>query len=143
MSFSLFSCFRFKEPEFKGIESIKINKISVKAINLELVLRINNPNKYKIKIDNLSAKIDLNKTPLGNAKTISQNILEKNKLSLVKLQIQTDLKSVSGNIFSLLKTLKSQNPVKVNIKGSLKASVKGISKKIEFSEEKILALSQN
>ena len=48
--FLLSSCLEFDDVKFKGIESVKFPKIDQKEIVIDLSLKLDNPNNYKIKI---------------------------------------------------------------------------------------------
>lgn len=66
MSFLMASCASVKEPELKGIESIKMDKLDLSRPSVSMDLVYFNPNKYKIKLKRAEGDAWLNGRPLGH-----------------------------------------------------------------------------
>mgnify|MGYP001389454414 CR=1 FL=1 len=115
-SFAL-SCTSLKEPEFLGVENIRLERLSRNGSALHLDIRFYNPNKAKLKLKEASGKAWLDNDYLGEFRLDSLvRIYPKSEFS-VPFSLQTKTGSLLQNTLSLL--LKKEVTIKLD--GMVKA----------------------
>lgn len=135
----LTSCFDYEEVQFKGMQGFNIEERTEDNITVRLDIKVDNPNTYNIKIKKSNLDLYLNKKYLGKAKIKKSVTLKKKQIDTYPVYIKTSgkdlMKSAMGNIGSLL-----SGKVNLGVKGDLKASVYGISKKFPVEMEEDVSL---
>lgn len=127
------SCLEFDDVQFKGIESIKFPKVDQKEILIDLSLRLNNPNKYKIKIKPSILDVYIGGKLMGQIKIDERLVIKKKQEDLYSTQLKCKLED--GVLFSLMK-FATMTEISVQFKGRVKGSVYGINKKVDIDETK-------
>lgn len=133
--FLLTSCLEFDEVKFKGIESVKLPKFDEKEMILDLVLRIENPNNYKIKIKPSKLDVYIGGTKMGIVHLDEKVVLKKKQENIYATQLKFKLEA--GVFFTLFK-LATLKEISLGLKGQIKGSVYGISKKVNVDETKAI-----
>jgi LEA14-like dessication related protein len=133
---SLTSCFKFEEVEFKGVEEFKMPKINDKQVVLNLVVKVENPNNYKIKIKSSDMEVFVEEKMIGTLHLVEKIVIRKKKEDNYMIQASVDLEK--GALFSMAKyALKKE--INIRIKGKVKGSVMGVSKKIDINQSSVIA----
>ena len=132
----LFSaCLEFDDVKFKGIESVKFPKIDQKELLIDLSLRLDNPNNYKIKIKPSVLDVYIGGILMGQVKLDEKFVIKKKQENTYSTQLVCKLED--GVLFSLMK-FATMNEISVRFKGRVKGSVYGINKKVDIDETKKL-----
>lgn len=129
--FLLSSCFEVEELDFNGIDSVKLEKIEKKSLDLTLGVKVSNPNGFTIKVKSSDFEVYADDILLGRAKVDKKIKLIKKKEDTYAVPIHIDLED--GVLLKFIK-FALKDKVKVRIKGFVKGSVLGISKKIAVDE---------
>ncbi len=135
LTFLLNSCFDFEEVQFKGIENVSMPKMDDKEILVDLTLKLENPNNFKIKIKPSFVNVFIEDKMMGTIYLDKKVVLKKKQESLYSTQLRVKLED--GAFFSLLKYV-ARKEVPVRFKGKVKGSVFGISKKIDVDQLKVI-----
>lgn len=131
--FLLSSCFEVEDLEFNGIEEIKLDKIEKKALDIHLGVKVMNPNGFTVKVKSSEVDVYAEDIMVGKA-TVNQKIkIIRKKENTYTIPIHVDLED--GVLLKFIK-FALKDKVKVRIKGYVKGSVLGISKKIAIDETK-------
>lgn len=121
-AFFLASCGSIKEPELKGIENVRVDKISSKNSTLRLDLQYFNPNKFRVKLKNASGDAWLEGKKLGSFSLDSAvNVLASSYFTL-PVTLEVDMKKVLSNTLTLLLS----NEVTLKIDGTARIGKSGI-----------------
>lgn len=126
--FMLASC-EFEQIQFKGIEDFKMPKIDDKEILLDLAFKVNNPNKFKIKVKPSNVDLFISDSKLGTVYLDDKVVFKKKAEGVYKTSLR--LKLADGIFFELMK-LMGKKEIPLRIKGKVKGSVYGISKKMDI-----------
>lgn len=142
ISFLLLGCTSYSDVEVKSIERIGGFKLTAKKLEIDLKVRVNNPNNYTIKVKDTDIRFYINDRELGTA----------NFGHTVALQpsLETDytvslIGNFTQNINDILSELGPQllfGKPRLKIKGTLKASAKGISKTVAFEHSEDFSILQ-
>ncbi len=127
------SCTPPKMPEVRQITSVKPGKITADSIEVKVNMNIYNPNKFDISILNYNLDILLNDASLGNTQNSVPMILSGEKSNDVLFTLTAGKNAVSKIILPLLKSLFSNDKVKMTLKGSATFKAKGIRKKFRIN----------
>ena len=117
------SCEVYKDINVEAFENVKVSKMDGREIDLELFLRVENPNFYAVKLKQIDIAL------LVNDKTIGSLSLDKNrKIKRKSTKIYSfpvHLKLEEGILLKMVQ-FALQRKVEVNLKGKVKGSVFGI-----------------
>lgn len=138
MVFLLASC-EFEEIQFKGVEDFKMPKIDDKEILLNLAFKVNNPNKFKIKVKPSNVDLFVSDSKLGTV-FLDEKVVFKKKVEGV-YQTSLRLKLADGVFFELMK-LMGKKEIPLRIKGKVKGSVYGITKKMDIDRIQMISGDQ-
>ncbi len=127
------SCLEFDDVKFKGIESVKFPKIDQKEILIDLSLKLDNPNNYKIKIKPSVLDVYIGGVLMGQVHLNEKFVIKKNQENSYSTQLKCKLED--GVLFSLMK-FATMKELSVQFKGQVKGSVYGINKKVAVDETK-------
>jgi len=130
----MFCSCEIEDVDFKGIENFKVLKQDMDDIVVRFDMRVNNPNKFNIKIAKTSLDIYINGNKVGKAKMKEGIKILKKKEDAYPVYLKTNGKDVMKGMMGSLGSLFGGD-VKVRIKGNVKAKVYGIGKKFEIDEE--------
>lgn len=134
--FLLNSCFEFEEIQFKGVESVKMPKMDDKEILVDLTLRLENPNNFKIKLKPSQVNVFIADKMMGTIFLDEKVVLKKKAEGSYSTQLRVRLES--GAFFSMLKYVMLEE-VKIRFVGKVKGSVYGITKRIDVDQVKIVS----
>lgn len=136
--FLLASC-EFEQIEFKGVEDFKMPKMDNKEILLDLAFKVNNPNKFKIKVKPCNVDLFVSDSKLGTVFLDDKVVFKKKSEGLYKTSLR--LKLADGVFFELMK-LMVKKEIPLRIKGKVKGSVYGITKKMEIDRVQMISGDQ-
>jgi LEA14-like dessication related protein len=124
----LSSCISLKPVEFQGIDSFQIIDQTDTTANVDIEVKIKNPNNYKLVVKKVDLDATLNKKLVGKINHKVKLTIPKNSEESYTLHLAADLKQLRAMIPTLIFT----NTALVNIKGDIKARALMIPKKIKL-----------
>jgi LEA14-like dessication related protein len=120
MIVSLSSCGPFKEVQVTQISGVKVVHVGDKGVELELGMKINNPNSYGFSIFRSSFDIVLSGTDLGTARLSKREHIAAHSEEFHTFHITTTMdKLLKGGLGSVMALFGTKNP-EIEIKGNLK-----------------------
>tara|TARA_B110000211_G_scaffold234601_1_gene305035 strand:- start:4036 stop:4497 length:462 start_codon:yes stop_codon:yes gene_type:complete len=135
------SCIAFKDLEYKGIDSYKVEEISMKGLKLSLSVKIENPNWFNIKAKGGEIDVKLGGNSLGKFSLIDEVILPKKSDGIVTVRIESKFKSLlGGGIIGIMSMLRSGGETEIELNGYIKARALGVVKKIPISSKEKIKL---
>lgn len=118
----LTACGSIKEPQLKGIENIRVDKISSGSSTMRLDLRYFNPNKFRVKLKSASGDAWMEGKKLGNfSLDTAVNVSPTSDFTL-PVTLEVDMKRVLSNTLTLLLS----NEVTLKIDGTARIGKSGI-----------------
>ena len=128
------SCLKYKEIKIQELQSVRILSMDENTADVEFTLKINNPNKWKITVNELQLDACVNKKYIGKVNYDKEIVLPKKSEQTYVLVLKTDMAQVK----KLIPSLMFSNQAIVNLKGNVKVKARGFSKRIELDhDEKI------
>ncbi len=127
-----------QEVTLSELENIKIEKNS-NSLDIVLYLKINNPNAFKIKVQEINVDLTLNSWEVGEVISKEEFVLKPNSNDVYPVPVNVDF----GNILTggaALISLFSSDKATVKILGDIKAKAFFISKTIKIDETKEVSL---
>lgn len=134
--FILTSCANFEEPEFRGSEGIKIEKMEGKKIGFTAGIKVYNPNWFGIKIKPSHLDVFIEDQYMGKIYLEKKIKLKPKQESSLSMQLRAELED--GAMITVLK-YSNKEKVSVNLKGKVKGGVWFFSKKIKIDETKTVS----
>lgn len=132
----LTGCATFQEPEFRGLEGVKMEKMDGQEISLSAGVKVYNPNWYALKIKPSTVEVYLEDQLMGTVKLNKKVKLKAKQESSLSLSLLATLED--GAMFTALRYAK-KDQVKVRIKGKVKGGIFFLSKKVEVDETKTIS----
>jgi LEA14-like dessication related protein len=139
---SLEGCFIFKELEFKGISSHKIEEISLKkGLKLSLGIQLQNPNWFAIKAKGGEINVKANGINLGKFQITRPVSIPKKSDGIIEIEIESKLKNLfGGGLLSLVSMATRGGKLKIELEGYVHASALGLSKRVKVSTIEYIGL---
>jgi LEA14-like dessication related protein len=141
VSFALTGCGDFQDITFKGVEGVKIVKMSQQGIEAEITARINNPNKMAFHIYPSDMDATLNGMNAGKAKLTNNIRIKPHSEESYTFKIKSDFSSLSMTDLPKLMSLATSRSVKVGLKGDLKVGKLLVRRKYPVDMTKSVPLS--
>jgi len=137
----LTGCFSYKDLSYKGVENFKLGKIQDGYITLNFDLKLANPNAYKIKIKPTDLLVFMGEKEFATAALDRKLVIQKKSDISYPIQVKAKLKQViSGGLGGMMDLVMNKSAV-IRIKGPVKGSVYGITKKVMVDEVRTVDLS--
>jgi LEA14-like dessication related protein len=137
----LTSCFSYKDVNYQGVENFKMGKIQDGQLTVNFDLKLDNPNKYKIKIKPTELLIFLGDKEFATASLDKKLVIQKRSSLSYPIQIKAKLKNVLSGGFGGMMDIVMNRSAEVRIKGPVKGSVYGFSRKMMVDEVRSIDLS--
>lgn len=131
--FILSSCLEFDDVKFKGIDSVKFPTIDQKEIVIDLNVKLDNPNNYKIKIKPSIMDVYIGGILIGKVNLDKKFVIKRKQENSYSTRLVVKLED--GMLFTLMR-LATKTELDVRFKGRVKGSVYGINKKVDIDETK-------
>jgi LEA14-like dessication related protein len=132
----LTGCATFQEPEFRGSEGVKMEKMDGQEISLSAGVKVYNPNWFALKIKPSTVEVYLEDQLMGTVKLTKKVKMKAKQESSISLPLLATLED--GAMFTALRYAK-KDQVKVRIKGKVKGGIFFLSKKVEIDETKTVS----
>ena len=139
IGFTLSACEVYQEVQFGGVKGVHDAQPADGKINLVADLKVDNPNNYKIKVKPATMDVFINDRPAGVAFLQEPVTLLKRTDTIYAVKLAAQLKNI--NLFSLAQMALGGGKVKVTLKGIVKASAIGVTKKINVNESRMIDLA--
>jgi LEA14-like dessication related protein len=127
--FLIVSCKSMKDPEFKGIENVKVNEVGLAGSMVTLDIRYYNPNNFNGKLKQAEGDAWMDSTYLGHFVADSTVFIPANGEFLVPVRLVMDMKQIFKN--SLAALLNEQ--VMLTITGNARAGRSGFYKNFSLN----------
>jgi LEA14-like dessication related protein len=132
----LTGCATFQEPEFRGSEGVKMDKMDGQEITLSASVKVFNPNWYALKIKPSTVEVYLEEKLMGTVQLTKKVKMKGKQESSLSLHLLATLED--GAMFAALRYA-TKDQVKVRIKGKVKGGIFFLSKKVEIDETKTIS----
>jgi LEA14-like dessication related protein len=126
LSMVMVSCRDIKEPEFIGIENIKMGQLGISETKVRLDVRYFNPNKFNAKLKGAEGDAWVDSAYLGHFTVDSLISIPAKTEFLVPVNLGVDMKYMLKNSMTAF----SKEEVHVRIEGTARAGRNGIYKTI-------------
>jgi LEA14-like dessication related protein len=121
ISLLIISCSSPKDFEFKGLQDIKIEKISMGKNKINAKIKYFNPNNFSMVLKQIDCDILMNNQPFTKVHLDTNFVIPANASFMVPAQMEFEMSSLVKNSMDLI----FNKPIKLNIKGNATLS-KGV-----------------
>jgi len=121
ISLLIISCSSPKDFEFKGLQDIKIEKISMGKNKINAKIKYFNPNHFSMVLKQIDCDILMNNQPFTKVHLDTNFVIPANASFMIPAQMEFEMSSLVKNSMDLI----FNKPIKLNIKGNATLS-KGI-----------------
>jgi LEA14-like dessication related protein len=135
----LSSCGRISRIEIGEVRDFTVKGFEENALVIEVIIPIENPSLYKIKISDFEAKIYLNKGYLGRVNNIEPLVLSGKSSENYTLVFKVRMANFFGTASKVMNLQKGQR-INLKIEGTVSARSFFMKKKIEINEERDIVL---
>lgn len=138
----LSSCFEYDDVVYQGVEKIKISKPIDGKTSIALNIKLDNPNKFKIKIKPSDMMVYLGGKELGEVHLKETLVLEKRSMKSYPIIIDAKIKDIAKSGLGGLVELATKQTVTIRFKGFVRGSVYGITQKRYVDQTKEIETGQ-
>ena len=114
ISLLIISCSSPKDFEFKGLQDIKIEKISMGKNKINAKIKYFNPNNFSMVLKQIDCDILMNNQPFTKVHLDTNFVIPANASFMVPAQMEFEMSSLVKNSMDLI----FNKPIKLNIKGN-------------------------
>lgn len=141
-SFLLSGCFDYDDVVYQGFENIKISKPVQGQTTISFNIKLDNPNKYKIKIKPSDLTIFLGGQELGEVHLKETLVIDKKSSKSYPLTIDAKIKDIAKSGLGGLIELATKQTVSIRFKGFVRGSVYGVTQKRYVDQTKEIETGQ-
>jgi LEA14-like dessication related protein len=123
-----FSSCKFKEVEFKKVESFKLLKTDNKGAIVELFILLKNPNNMSITVSDLDMNVMVNQTNIGKINLEQKVKINARSEKAHRFVIKANYSDIAVGGFSSLLSIIMSKKVNISCNGNIKAKALGVSK---------------
>ena len=131
----LVSC-EFKDVDFRGVESFKVDKFENNEIFMNVSFKLLNENGFKIKVKPSKLNLFIEDTEMGELFLDKKVVFKKKSEGVYETKLRVKL--ANGAMISAMKFM-NKKELNIRLKGKVKGSVFGLSKKIPVDETKTVS----
>ncbi len=118
----LYSCHTIKEPEYRGIESFKINGLTADTSSLSVNLLYFNPNKYGLKMKDVEGDAYIDSTYLGHFYLDSAIKIPNYADFILPVNVRVSMRNILPNAISLF----AKKEFNIRLEGKCKVGKGGV-----------------
>lgn len=133
------SCTTFKEAECTGVKGFKVNDLSAKGINADIMLGIKNPNSIGFSVYPSKFDVTYNGIYLGTAKSSKRVHIDANSEKTYAFTLKSDFKNIS--LVDIMKLVNGGGKGMVEVKGNMKAGKFYLKKKFPVNVKERASMS--
>lgn len=128
-----FSC-SVQQINIGNPEGVEIEELSMKAVKLQIMIPIENPNNFSFKIRNVNLDLIINDRNVGKVKKMDKVNIPANSKDTYPVSFELTTKDALANILFLIGELQKRNP-ELKVTGTVTVSKLGIPKRIKVEHE--------
>ena len=136
----LLGCGKLEMLELKGLENFAVASFSKEGVELEMDLRIHNPNGIKFKVKDYDLDILVNNVKIGKAVLKEKMILPRKTTSSHHVSVNASFTNVLMGAFPVILSLKKDKNATIRIVGEVKGAAMGIAKKVDVEFQKDITI---
>lgn len=141
-TFLFTSCFHYNDVVYQGFDNVKISKPKDGQMTLNFDLKLDNPNKYKIKIKPSDVSIFIGGKELGQVHLTETLVIDKRSQKSYPLSLELKLKDLFKSGLGSAFEMMTKQTVSLRIKGFVRGSVYGLTQKRYIDETKDMETAQ-
>jgi LEA14-like dessication related protein len=140
---SLFSsCFQYDDVVYQGFDNVKMSKPKDGQMTLNFDLKLDNPNKYKIKIKPSDVSVFIGGKELGQVHLTETLVIDKRSQKSYPLSLELKLKDLFKSGLGSVLEMMTKQTVSLRIKGFVRGSVYSVTQKRYIDETKEMETAQ-
>lgn len=132
------SCSRYQDVVLHEITDAELISMNAKAIALRIDARIENPNGFRIHVEEPDVDLFLNDRFVGKAQLDSALVIDKKATAVYPVYMHADL--AGGPLVAMLITSALSGEVKVGAKGSAAGRAGALKKRFPFEVSQVIPL---
>lgn len=133
------SCIFIKAVKIQKIEKIEVSKLSLTSAILNLYLKIDNPNIFKIRITDIDLDVMIENEHIGSIQETEDIELQANSEQVVIVKLNVSFSNVISKAFRIVKLLSRQD-ANIKLTGTIQTKSFIITKTIHIEEEDLVSL---
>ncbi|MCX6259089.1 MAG: LEA type 2 family protein, partial [Bacteroidia bacterium] len=132
---SLTSCISLKPVEFRGVENVKLEKLSGKTVRLITQIKISNQNNFGFYLKNVDLSVVINDKDIAMINVQPKMQINPRSDDVYDIPVEVNLEEVLKSGGTVIKLI-TKKDVDLRLKGQLKVGKFFFSRKLSFDVEK-------
>jgi LEA14-like dessication related protein len=133
------SCIVLKPVEFKGIENVKVEKITNRSVLLNTGIKIRNNNSFSFYLKNVDLYLTVNDRAIADIRRKEKILIPAGSENIYDIPLEVDFSGILKSGGSLLKFAAGKD-LSIHFKGQLRVGKFIFSKKLMVDVEKKISL---
>ncbi len=121
LTFLLNACKDMQPISVSRVESARITKFDMQGIEMEIGIRIKNPNSFGFSVFRSELDVTLNNSPLGKAVIKKKVKIKANSEDLHTFVVSSDFASLLGGGYQAIVAAQQRSSVNIGVKGNIRA----------------------
>lgn len=136
----LYGCMDYQEIELVKVVDVKLKKVNTEGVDITAALQLKNPNRYSVKIVDSDLSVLVKGKEIGKATIKEKVTLPKNSNEVHHFTISTTITDMLSGALPLIMGAMSGKPIELHVSGTIKGSVKGLSKNVPVDFKEVIQL---
>jgi len=130
-------CFKYEEVKMVRVVGVEVKDITAKGVNIHVDMQLDNPNNYNISIVGSDLDLFVKGKKSGKVTLKDKVILPKKSNGVHHFIFESEHKNMVADPLTILSSILGDSRIEVQVKGSIKAKAKGLSKSfpVDFKEK--------
>lgn len=137
----LAGCTGYREVAFQGVQDVRLTRLDPQGLSASILVQVDNPNPYRIKVMDPAVDLFLNDVALGQATLDSTIVLEPASSRSYSIPLRATFTNPNG-LLPLLLGSALGGSVKLGAKGSVAGKAGLVRKRIPFEVEQRVSLAR-
>ena len=134
--FLLVGCSAYKELKIGNIRSFELKGMKNNVLDVEITIPVENPNVFKVKLNDADFKVTTGKTLIGTMKQVDDVVIASKSTKDYPLHVKVELTGFRNNLMSIYSLL--QDKPDLRLTGTIKVRSLLYRKKIEIKDYQLI-----
>lgn len=133
-------CFSYKPVELVAVRSFRLTRLDAKGISASVGVELNNPNGYRIRVEDPDVALSINGIGFGKVLLDSTVTLDKHRSDTYRIPLHIPFQPEQAGLLPGLAAALLTGTANIGVKGSVTGKAGLLRKRFSFADERAIPL---